>query len=298
MKELYKYYVSLLFISISFIQDASAQLNPLGSMYYQNQYMGNPAFAGIEEGLNANLAYRKQFTGIPGSPVTQSVTGDYGFSNRTAVGLNLNFSKSGLINYTRAMATYAYHLPLNEDNKLHFGLSIGFMREHINSRDISGDNFDPVTTRFNDRGNQLDGDFGMAFTGKKLTVQGAIINLNNYLETDPNFVSGVNYATFFSAIAYKIAINNQFTAEPKLAYRGIKGLDDVIDAGINLTYQERFSIYSLYHTTKSATFGFGLEYNDAITFTGMYTTNTSEMRGYANGDFEVGLNFKINKKKN
>jgi type IX secretion system PorP/SprF family membrane protein len=297
MKELYKY-LAILFISASFIEEASAQLHPLGNMYYQNQYMGNPAFAGIEQGLNANVAYREQFTEIPGSPVTQSVTGDYGFDNRTAVGLNLNFSKSGLINYTRALATYAYHLPLDEDNKLHFGLSLGFMREHINSRDISGDDFDPVTNRFNDRGNQLDGDFGMAYTGKKLTLQAAIINLHNYLQTDPNFVNGVNYATFFSAVSYKIAIDPQFSAEPKVAYRGIKGFDDVIDAAINLSYQNRFSFYSIYHTTKSATFGFGLAYNDALTFTGMYTTNTSEMQGYANGDFEIGLNFKMNKKKN
>jgi len=294
MKQLYRYLAGL-FIFSSLISEASAQLNPLGNMYYQNQYLGNPAFAGIKDGLNANAVYREQFTQIPGSPVTQSLTADYGFSNKTAIGLNLDFSKSGLINYTRAMATYAYHLPLTETNKLHFGLSLGFIRESINNRDIIGENFDPTTTRFNDRGNQIDGDFGLAFTSRKLTVQGSLINLRNYLKTDPNAVDGINYATFFTAVSYKVDFNNQFIAEPKLAYRGIKGFDNIIDAGINLTYQNRFSVYSMYHTNKSATFGFGLGINDALTFTGMYTTTTSYLSGYSNGDFEIGLNLKINK---
>lgn len=296
MKAFYKY-IAFLFVGISISLQSSAQLNPLGNMYYQNQYLGNPAFAGIETGLNLNGVYRKQFTDVPGSPITQAVTGDYGFDNRTAVGLNLNFTKSGLINYMRAMATYAYHLPINESSKLHFGLSLGIMREYINNRDITGDSYDPIVNRFNDRGNQLDGDFGIAFTSKKITVQAAVINLHNYLETDPNFTPGINYANFFSALAYKIDLNNQFSIEPKVAYRGIKGTEDIIDAGLNLSYDNRYSIYSLYHSTKSASFGFGVAYNNALTFTGMYSTNTSELKGYSNGDFEIGLNLKINTNK-
>ena len=296
MKQLYKYLAGL-FIGIATIHEVSAQLNPLGNMYFQNQYLGNPAFAGAEKGLNANLVYRKQFNQIPGAPVTQSITGDYGFNNRTAVGLNLNFAKSGLINYTRFMSTYAYHLPISEDKHFHFGLSLGVTREYINNRDIIGDNHDPVTNRFNDRGGKLDGDFGVAYTDRKLTLQASAINLGNYLETDPNFVNGVNYATFFTAAAYKITMNNQFIAEPKIGYRGIKSFENVLDAGVNFIYQNKFNVFGLYHSTESATFGFGVGYNDALTFTGMYTTNTAAMKGYTNGDFEIGLSYKFSKKK-
>ncbi|MFD1630004.1 PorP/SprF family type IX secretion system membrane protein [Pseudopedobacter beijingensis] len=296
MKQLYKYLAGL-FIGIATIHEVSAQLNPLGNMYFQNQYLGNPAFAGAEKGLNANLVYRKQFNQIPGTPVTQSITGDYGFANRTAVGLNLSFEKSGLINHTRFMATYAYHLPIAEDKQVHFGLSLGVAREYINNRDITGDSHDPVTNRFNDRGGKLDGDFGVAYTDKKLTLQASVLNLGNYLETDPNFANGVNYATFFTAVAYKIELNNQFTAEPKIGYRGIKEFDNILDVGANFNYQNKFNVFGLYHTTESATFGFGVGYNNALTFTGMYTTNTAAMKGYTNGDFELGINYRFSKKK-
>lgn len=296
MRQVYKYLgVFLVGFMISF--EGLAQLNPLGNMYFQNQYLGNPAFSGIESGLNAGLVYRKQFTDVPGTPITQSVTGDYGFGNRTGVGLNLNFTKSGLINYTRFMASYAYHLPISESKKLHFGLSLGVSREYLNSRDITGDSHDPVTSRFNDRGNQLDGDFGIAYTDKKISLQAAVINIGNYLITDPNFKNGINYATFYTAAAYKIAINNQFIAEPKIGYRGIKSFDNVVDAGVNFIYQNKFNVFGLYHSTESTTLGFGVTYNDALAFTGIYTTNTAAMKGYTNGDFEIGLNYRFNRKK-
>lgn len=291
-------YLSVFFTCLVFTQQVSAQLNPLGSMYYQNQYLGNPAFAGIEEGLNVNAIYRKQFNDVPGSPVTQSLTGDYGFGNRAAVGLNLNFAKTGLINFTRMMVTYAYHLPLNENDKLSFGLSLGVNKAYINSRELSGDGNDPVISRFDDRGSDLDGDFGMAYRGKKLTLQGAVINLRNYLKTDPNAVDGINYATFFLAGSYKINLNNDLDAEPKLAYRGINGFDDILDAGVNLSFKEQFNIYGLYHSTENATFGFGVRYNNLLTFNGMYTTNTADTKGYTNGDFEIGLSLKLQKKTN
>ncbi|WP_256011397.1 PorP/SprF family type IX secretion system membrane protein [Desertivirga xinjiangensis] len=297
MKLLNKYLAGALLLTGLFSSSvADAQISSLGNMYYQNQYMANPAFAGMEEGLNANLVYREQFNQMPDGPVTQSFTGAYGIGKKVGVGVNLNFEKSGIINQTRLMATYAYHLPVTETGKLSFGLSLGLYREYINNSDVTGDDYDPVTSRFNDRGNRLDGDFGIAYSGSRLSLQGAVLNLRNYLETDPNYISGTGYATFFSSVAYKWTLNEEFSTEPKLAYRGIKGFDNILDAGVNVAYLNRFNVFAMYHTTKSATMGFGVKYNDVFTFTGAYTTNTSAMRSYSNGDFEVGINVKLKKK--
>ncbi|TZF83283.1 type IX secretion system membrane protein PorP/SprF [Pedobacter sp. BS3] len=296
MKQRYNYLLTCL-AAVFLCSPVVAQVNPLSSMYYQNQYLGNPALAGTEEGLNANLVYRKQFMQVPGSPSSQAFTGEYGFNKRVGAGLNINFSKSGLINYARVVATYAYHLPLTDNQTMHFGLSLGAAKAYINNREITGGSYDPAADRYNDRGAQLDGDFGLAYTGHQLTLQGAIINIGNYLQTDPNRITGINYATFFTAAAYRYDINEQMAAEPKVAYRGIKGVDDIIDAGVKLSYQDKFSLTGLYHTTKNATFGFGIDYNNRLAITGMYTTNTADMQGYTSGDFEIGLNLKLTKKR-
>ena len=49
----------------------TAQLNPLAGIYFQNEYLGNPALAGKEAGLNLNIGYRRQWSAKPGAPKTQ-----------------------------------------------------------------------------------------------------------------------------------------------------------------------------------------------------------------------------------
>ncbi len=117
-------------------QGAMAQLNPLGSQYYNNQYIVNPAFAGEGRGLKVNAAYRKLWSGIPGSPLTQNVTVDYGLG-KVGLGLNVNNESSGLLRQTRAVASYAYHLPLDSGrNHLSFGLSLGMMSQRVQEQDL------------------------------------------------------------------------------------------------------------------------------------------------------------------
>ncbi|RYY52088.1 MAG: type IX secretion system membrane protein PorP/SprF, partial [Chitinophagaceae bacterium] len=90
----------------------SAQLNPAAAQYYVNQYIANPAFAGAARGTTFNGTYRALWTSIPGAPVSQNLTAEYGFE-KVGIGLSLFNEKSGLLGQTRVVATYAYHLPLS-----------------------------------------------------------------------------------------------------------------------------------------------------------------------------------------
>ncbi len=73
------------------------------------------------------------------------------------------------------MATYAYHLPVGDDNqKINFGLSLGFMNERIDNSELNGDPSDVYVGRFNQRETFIDGDFGVAYVGNKLTLQGSL----------------------------------------------------------------------------------------------------------------------------
>ncbi len=277
------------------INTALAQLSPMGNMYFNNQYLGNPAMAGATEKVNLNLLFRKQFNEVPNAPIYQMFTGEFAYTDRAAVGLNVDLSKSGLINYTRIMGTYAYHLPVSNTGKLHFGVSVGVARESINSADITAENYDPVVNRFNDKGYRLDGDFGVAFTDEKLNVQATWLNLHNQLNTDPNFVAGINYATFFTAASYKIPASKDLTVEPKVVYRGIKGMDNIIEGGLGFSYQQKFNLFGLYHSTNNATVGLGFKY-DQFNISGIYSIGPSAIRSFTGGDFEIGLGWTLKTK--
>lgn len=284
--------IGLLFFM--FTAAAHAQIKPLASVFYQNQYLTNPAMAGLETGLFINLSYRKQFNTVPGAPAEQALTGSYSFG-KAALGINIYNEKAGLLKRTRAVGSYAYHLPLNQGgSKLHFGLSVGVLNERIDNSAIKGDATDGNIGRFSDREAYIDGDFGLAYTSNGLTVQGAVPNLNSFLNRGKRDL--VNYVTFFTAFSYKFNTGTENGAvglEPKLCFRGIKETDDIVDGGINVTFaEERFNILGMYHSSKNATFGFGVNYK-VLTITGSYSSAPSAFRGYTNGDFELGLGIKL-----
>lgn len=274
-------------------QKLAAQLNPMSSIYYQNQYLSNPAMAGMEDHFNLNLALRKQYSGMPGAPITQSFSADGGLGERVGLGLNLNNDKAGLLQYTRVMGTYAYHLPVGrESERLSFGISLGFMNERINEAEVSGDAGDGSIGRLNKRETFIDGDFGMAFTSNRLTIQGALPNLKRVFKHDDT--NNVNYSLFFTAISYQFYLSqlsyNEIVLEPKLAFRGVKGYDNMVDIGLNATVLEHgLSLMGVWHSSQSATFGIGLNLNKTFNIMGIYTAETGKLSGYSNGDLEIAL---------
>jgi type IX secretion system PorP/SprF family membrane protein len=274
-----------------------AQLNPLAGQYYNNQYLGNPAMAGIEKGLELNAAYRKQWANMPGGPEVQNLTMAYGFK-KVGLGLNIVNDKAGLQRQTRVVGTYAYHVALNNAHELHFGVSLGFMNQRLENSDINGNPNDVVVGQYNDRKTYLDGDFGVAYTNGRLTLQGALPNLKTVFKKDQVKVADV--ATFYGAASYKIPLSKELQGmnlEPKVAYRGVQGFQNILDVGAMLSVaNEQVSLTGLYHSTQSGTLGIGLNLQKKYLISGLYTTQTSALNGYSNGNFELNLRVRLGKK--
>lgn len=276
-------------------QKSFAQLNPLGQAYFQNQYLANPALAGLHGGLQANLAYRQQWTGLPGGPVAQSFTAQYGLGSKLGLGLNLYNDQAGILKRTRAMATAAYHLPLGaEGQRLSVGISAGMIDQSLHS-DNAEDMSDVSVTKFNDRGLYLDGDLGLAYTGKKLRLQASLPNVRS-LRQEYQAGELVNRPTFFSAISYKTKINlregvNALGIEPKVVYRRIEGMKSLVDAGANWTFlQEKLHVVTLYHSTQNMTLGLGAHYR-SLALTALHTTKSHDLREQQQSNFEIGLQY-------
>ena len=290
--------IALLLIAVTAISTTSkAQLNPLSAQYFTNQYLINPAFAGAGQGIKVNGAYRKLWSNVPGSPLTQNLTVDYGF-NKVGLGLTVNNESAGLQRQTRVVGSYAYHLQLNENNHhLHFGVSLGFMSQRLENADIYGNPNDPSVGQYNDRKTYLDGDFGVAYTSNKLNIQAAVPNLKSVLKKD--VIKLADVATFYTAVSYKIGISEGIEGmdiEPKVAYRGVKGFDNIWDAGAQMGIaNKQVFLLAMYHSTENATFGLGMDYKKKYLISGTYTTQTSALSAYTNGSFELNLRVNLSK---
>jgi type IX secretion system PorP/SprF family membrane protein len=276
------------------VSTVKAQLNPFGSQYFQNQYLFNPAMAGINSGLNVNLAYSKQGVSVDGAQNMQAISLDYQ-AKKVGLGLSVYNENSGLFRTTRAVATYAYHIDLGGNNqKLSFGLSAGFVNQHLESSNVVGTFNDPTISHYNDNNpTYFDGDFGVSYTSNTLTLQAALPDI----KTVSNANNTAEREIFFTSASYKFGGSADVNVEPKVVFRQVRGFDKIVDAGANLSFaQNAFSLQGMYHSSNSATFGFGLN-KSSYSILAFYTTNTSALNAYNNGDVEVSLRFNFLKSK-
>lgn len=293
MKTTYKFLALLLVVFTG--SNSYAQLNPLAAQYYTNRFLINPAYAGSTDGVKVNAAYRKLWSNVPGSPLTQSITADYG-KGKVGVGLNVYNESAGLQRQTRVTGTYAYHLQLGEEQQqLHFGVSLGFMSQRLENSDIYGNPNDPMVGQYNDRKTYLDGDFGLAYTSSTLSLQASIPNLKSVLKKD--VIKLADVTTFYAAGSYRFKLTEGMEGmdlEPMVAYRGVQGFDNIWDAGAQLEIaNQQVFITGMYHSTKNATFGLGMDFRKKYLVSGNYTTQTSALSGYTNGSFELNLRLNL-----
>ena len=274
-----------------------AQLNPYQAIYYQNRYLANPAMAGLDKGLNINLAYQQQWSSFPGSPKAQSLTTEYQATDKVGLGLNINDDQSGIFRQTRIMGTYAYHLPLGEQNqKLNFGLSLGINDSRINLSAVNGDLTDIELSKYNQRGPFVDGDLGLSYTSNNLFIGGILPNLNTNIFNRAGQREDIDRTVFITMVSYKIKLSSEtdsFSLEPLAAYREIKGFNNIFDLGANFRMNNyHLDLQAIYHSNDNFGLGFVFDQpNYTINFD--YNLYTGQITNYTNGAFEIGLKLRL-----
>jgi type IX secretion system PorP/SprF family membrane protein len=156
----------------------SAQQRPHYTQYVLNNFIINPAVAGIENYWDAKISHRHQWVGLDGAPVTTYFTihgplkkSDYDRETATTfhakgenprgqaywdsytaadphagVGFTVLNDKTGPLSRFSATATYAYHLSLSPRTSLSMGVSAGVQSMNLNTSklDFGPVNVDPA----------------------------------------------------------------------------------------------------------------------------------------------------------
>ncbi|SEW13291.1 PorP/SprF family type IX secretion system membrane protein [Chitinophaga arvensicola] len=272
----------------------SSLLEPSATQYFQNQYLANPAMAGIDSGLHVNASYRNQWSDIAGAPVTKFLSADGNFGRRVGGGLRIFNDAAGLLNRTRVALSYAYHLPLNSSNQqLSFGLSLALNLQRLNTKDLNGEVNDPSIGAFNRRDDYFEAEYGMAYTNGHLNLQGAVPNIRSLFSGNNNTIDGGNI--FFTAASYQFTPEGVISKiEPKLCYRGVKDYDNILDIGLNVAVLENVAnVMAMYHTSKSMTAGIGVNIMKTVAIQALYTTQTGGIKTYVNGTYEIGASIHL-----
>lgn len=270
------------------------QLTPMKSQYFQNPYLVNPSMAGYRGVTEVYSNYSNQWNKIEGAPEMFSFSGSMPINEKASVGVNVINDKAGLMQRTQAMGSYSYKVPFSEDHSIRFGVSLSWSQDDLNYSLASGSRAnDPELMRYqNERESYLDGNFGVAYIGKKLEAQFSYLNLNQ--RRNGQF-STVDYSTFYSAISYMVVLKNDFSVRPLLAYRGVKGYDNQYDIAAEWGLED-LKFYTMYHSNRSFSGGLGYTYKNQLNIATMYNSEPVAVRGFSGGVFDIVVGYRFNKK--
>lgn len=269
------------------VTDACAQLVAFDAQFYQNQYIANPAMAGLENGLRLNLGFRSQWNTIPGSPRDAILTADMSLREKLGMGLSASFDHAGLLTQSKITATFAYHLPINSDQgKLNFGLSANMLREQLAGSNVVGSDNDPDIASFSETP-VFDADAGIGFSNERFNLQAALYNLKSIVKDEQ--LNSVDYSIGYGAVQYRLDFSG-YTITPKIAYRRMRNFKSLFDAAAEISpLEDKLKFTGIYHSNQSVSLGFRFLYESKFELMGMYSTAGKFFKSYSYGTFEVGL---------
>ena len=156
---------------------ASAQQQPYYTQYILNNFILNPALAGIENYWDLKVSYRNQWVGLDGAPTTLYLTinaplGKTEYDHETPVtvpdlqaknlgakqflmeytappahsgiGFTIINDKTGPLSRIAAYGSYAYHIPVGVKTSLSFGLSLGVQEVNVDATAVNFGQANPI----------------------------------------------------------------------------------------------------------------------------------------------------------
>ena len=107
----------------------AAQQAPQYSLYLLNPYAANPAYAGLDNTLVVTGAYRQQWSGLQGAPVTQHINAHLPiYRISSGLGLKVENDVIGAHRTTQALLSYSYQFSLGREAVLSIGVSGGYLQ--------------------------------------------------------------------------------------------------------------------------------------------------------------------------
>ena len=236
-------YLLLAAVLIILIPCAMAQQDPLYSQYFNNPMLINPAFAGSNDRLYAGLAYRSQWAGVEGGPVSFNFNGHIALANnKVGAGMIFVQDKIGDIKVTQYGGTAAYKIKLT-NSVFSFGMQLGFTQYATDLGGVRPLNpdvlFTPFTeTKFNTGvGVLLKNDrYSIGLSVPQLLPNSGTVNQGN--QSAQVQIYSQNYYLFGG---YLFFLAERIEFKPSTLLRLTKGSPASIDLNANFTFNKLYT---------------------------------------------------------
>lgn len=279
---------------------------------YLNPFIINPACTGAEYYPVAHLSVKKQWLGISDSPVTFLMAGnlrigkyDYydpkGFLNkgpiklkdRIGLGAAVFQDKDGPLKNTGGVLSYGYHLPINKDDRLSFGLSLIMLHYSLNSSILKPDVFnDPYLFTGNESTFNLNLGTGVYYQSYKyfaglsvIKVLTGVSNINDPKSVSPSFFLSGGY-TFNKT-------SNSFSFEPSVTIKKLGGSNFFIDGHAKVYIKHYNWAAFTISTSQRINFQIGIKIYKMAYFGYNFESGLGKIASFNFGSHEISLGINL-----
>lgn len=262
----------------------------------------NPAYVGVD-GSAINLNTRVQWLGIEDGPMTNYLTIHLPEKKNASLGFTVQNDRVFVENKSQVTLDYSYKLKLSNSSYLSLGLKAGgrFFNIDINNvpriyseanQSISepGNYFSPILGA------------GVSYISKKGFLGVAVPGLLNSMALNTNQeweLTSRDYTYLHVSGGIYLNLSDKFSVNPSLIYRSNPRQPDLFNSVIEMDYNDRFSLGSVYTNNNTMAFFFKLKSKKGFHIGYGYEFSTaSDMEAIKNSTHELMLRIDLKSKKN
>lgn len=272
------------------VGSADAQQLARRSQFLFNTYLTNPAVAGTKLYSPISASFRNQWAGFDGAPKTYLLSGHTGLPNRIGVGgIFFHDDTGGSFSRTGAEFTGTYHVDLNNQDAVSFGLSGVVTQFRFDGTDLEVlDQNDQALLGNMESGLNFDANFGMMVYGPNYFFGFAIPNLlqtrlpvSGFIEDDNR-----NMRHFHFMGSYYYELNEEFAIQPSALARFTTATPVQMDFLIKAIYMDMVWAGVTYRHNDAVALALGFEY-DRYAIGYSYDITTTDAANFSPHTHEV-----------
>lgn len=313
---------------------AKAQQRPHYTQYILNNYILNPALAGIENYTDVKISHRHQWVGINDAPVTTYLTvsapinkkddretatsfhmdgenprgreywKDYqAAAPHSGVGLTVLNDRTGPLNRFSMYGTYSYHIGISARTSLAAGLSAGFTNNSLNTNKLDFGVANPVDPAVASSGyiNKLRPDLqaGLWLYSADYFVGASaqqILPQGLQFSNDTLKVKRNSYAHFFLQGGFRFFVSDDITCIPSAVLRIVDPLPVGVDVNAKFQYRDIFWLGASYRVKDGFAGMLGVNISNTLNLGYSYDYTTSNLNNFTRGTHEVVIGFLLGNK--
>lgn len=285
----------VLLISVATYAQQDAQY----TQYMYNTIVVNPAYAGSRQSMNIFALHRRQWVGIEGAPVTNSISINTPINeSRIGLGLSVVNDQIGPSDENNIAVDFSYTITASKKYKMSFGLKASANLLNVDFTKLDQYPGDPIFEENVD--NKFSPNIGVGFY---LHSDNSYIGISapNLIETkhfDKSATSSESHIAtekinYYLIAGYVFELGPSVKFKPSLLTKYVQGAPLQVDVSANFLMNEKFVAGLAYRWSAAMSAMVGFQASDSWFIGYSYDFDTTALADYNSGSHEIFLRYEL-----